>query len=105
LRRNGSVDFPHIQGAEETGCSGQFQAAGVIGNEEIRRCAIAFSLQPIQQFRRAGGQQLDLNPGSRRKGIEDWLNEAFRTAGVDCEAIGGWGRGYEGPHNEEQKET
>ncbi len=109
LRRNGSINFPHIQWVEEAGYSGQFQAAGVVGDQEICRRAIAFSLQSIDQFRCAGRQQLDLNAGICRKGVEHRLDEAFRAAGVYREFVGGLGGGHEDPGDEpggeEQREA
>ena len=71
----------------------KFQAAGVVGDQEICRRTITFSLEAIDQFCRARRQQLDSNAGSCRKGIEDRLDEAFRTAGVNSECIGGLDRG------------
>jgi hypothetical protein len=53
LRRDGSFDFPHLQWVEEAGCSGEFQGAGVVRDQEICRRAIAFSLESIDQFCRA----------------------------------------------------
>ena len=105
LRRNRSINFPHIQWVEEAGCSSQFQAAGVVGDQEICRRAIALSLESIDQFCRAGRQQLDLNAGSCRKGIEYRLDEAFRAAGVDRECVGSRGGGHEDSGGEEQQET
>ena len=89
---------------EEAGRSGQFQGAGVVGDQEIRRRAIAFSLESIDQFCRAGRQQLDLNAGICGKGVEHRLDESFPAAGIDRECIGGRDGGHEDPANESRGE-
>ena len=53
--------------------------------------------------------KLTIYSGRSERLIKPVLDEAFRTAGVNCECIGGLGGGHEGPGDEtggeEQKET
>ncbi len=89
LGRDGPVDFPHIQRAEKPCGSGQFQAAGIVGDKEIGRCAITLRFEPIDEFRRAGGEEIDLDAGLRRKGVENRFDQTLGAARIDGQFVGG----------------
>ena len=89
LRRDRPVDFPHVQGTENPRRTGQFQAAGIVGQEKICRGSIALSLEPIDEFRRAGREEIDLNAGLRRKVVQDRFDQSFGAARIDRQLVGG----------------
>ena len=80
LGRDGTLDFPHVDGAQEFELSRMLKAAGVGGDQDIGGSPVSFGLESIDQFRRAGRKQFDLNAALGLKLIEHRLDQPLGAA-------------------------
>jgi len=65
------------------------QIAGIDGNQDVGGGVAAFEPQPLQQFVRAAGQQIDGDPRIAGEVVEQGLDQVLLTCGVQVDfAIG-----------------